>query len=44
VHACQPERREFGEGQPRLIAPASIKHTIIKNHVGFALRQAVAEL
>ena len=43
-HARQPERWEFIDGQPRLMAPASMKHTIIKNNVGFALRQAVAEL
>jgi Uma2 family endonuclease len=43
-HARQPERWEFIDGQPRLMAPASMKHAIIKNNVGFALRQAMAEL
>jgi Uma2 family endonuclease len=43
-HARQPERWEFIDGQPRLMAPASMKHAIIKNNVGFALRPAVAEL
>jgi Uma2 family endonuclease len=41
-HARQPERWEFIDGQPRLMAPASMKHSIIKNNVGFALRQALA--
>ena len=43
-HARQPERWEFICGQPRLMAPASMKHAIIKNNVGFALRQAFADL
>jgi Uma2 family endonuclease len=43
-HARQPERWEFIDGQPRLMAPASMKHTIIKNNVGFALRQALTDL
>jgi Uma2 family endonuclease len=43
-HARQPERWEFIHGQPRLMAPASMKHSILKNNVGFALRQAVADL
>jgi Uma2 family endonuclease len=43
-HARPPERWEFIDGQPRLMAPASMKHTIIKNNVGFALRQAVTDL
>ena len=43
-HARQPERWEFIGGQPRLMAPASMKHAIIKNNVGFALRQALADL
>ena len=34
-HARQPERWEFIDGQPRLMAPASMKHTIIKSNVGF---------
>ena len=29
-HARQPERWEFIDGHPRLMAPASMKHTIIK--------------
>jgi Uma2 family endonuclease len=29
-HARQPERWEFIDGQPRLMAPASMKHSIIK--------------
>ena len=41
-HARQPERWEFIDGQPRLMAPASMKHSIIKNNVGYALRQALA--
>jgi Uma2 family endonuclease len=43
-HARQPERWEFIDGNPRRMAPASMKHSIIKNNVGFALRQAVADL
>jgi Uma2 family endonuclease len=43
-HARQPERWEFIDGWPRLMAPASMTHTIIKNNAGFALRQALAEL
>ena len=35
-HARQPERWEFIDGQPRLMAPASMKHSIIKSNVGFA--------
>jgi hypothetical protein len=38
------ERWEFIDGPPRLIAPASIKHTIIKDNVGLAVRQGAAEL
>ena len=41
-HALQEERWEFVEGRPRLMAPASMPHTVIKNNVGFALRQALA--
>ena len=43
-HARQPERWEFICGQPRLMPPASMKHAIIKNNVGFVLRQAFADL
>lgn len=42
-HARQPERWEFVAGRPRLMAPASIRHTIIKSNIGFALREALAE-
>jgi Uma2 family endonuclease len=31
-HARQPERWEFIDGQPRLMAPASMKHSIIKSN------------
>ena len=41
-HARQPERWEFIRGQPRLMAPASIRHSIIKRNVGFALQAALA--
>jgi Putative restriction endonuclease len=43
-HARQPERWELIDGRPWMMAPASMKHTIIKNNVGFALRQAMADL
>lgn len=42
-HALQPERWEFVAGRPRLMAPASMRHSIIKNNAGFALRQALGE-
>jgi hypothetical protein len=42
-HAGQPDRWEFIGGQPRLMAPASMQHTIIKNNAGFAFRQALAD-
>lgn len=38
-HARQPERWEFVWGRPRLMAPASKAHTIIKSNMGFALRR-----
>ena len=41
-HARQPERWEFIRGQPRPMAPASIRHPIIKRNVGFALQAALA--
>jgi Uma2 family endonuclease len=41
-HARQPERWEFIRGQPRLMAPASMNHSIIKRNVGFALQAALA--
>ena len=40
-HARQPERWEFIDGFPRLMAPGSLNHTIIKTNAGFALRQAL---
>ncbi len=40
-HARQPERWEFISGKPRLMAPASLPHTIIKGNVFAALRQAL---
>ena len=40
-HARQPERWEFIDGRPRLMAPGSLNHTIIKNNAGFALRAAL---
>ena len=40
-HARQPERWEFIEGFPRLMAPGSLNHSIIKTNAGFALRQAL---
>jgi len=43
-HARQPGRWEFIDGWPRLMAPASMTHTIIENNAGFTLRQALAEL
>jgi Uma2 family endonuclease len=43
-HPRRPERWEFIDGQPRLMAPASMKHAIIKNNIGFVLRQAMADL
>ena len=41
-HARQPERWEFIRGEPRLMAPASMKHSIIKRNVAFALQAALA--
>jgi Uma2 family endonuclease len=40
-HARQPERWEFIDGRPRLMAPGSMRHSIIKNNAGFALRDAL---
>jgi len=40
-HARQPERWEFIDSRPRLMAPGSMRHSIIKNNAGFALRQAL---
>jgi Uma2 family endonuclease len=41
-HARQPERWEFIGGQPRLMAPASMKHSIIKGNAFAALHSALA--
>jgi Uma2 family endonuclease len=41
-HARQPERWEFIRGEPRMMAPASMNHSIIKRNVGFALQAALA--
>jgi Uma2 family endonuclease len=41
-HARRPERWEFIRGEPRLMAPASLKHSIIKRNVAFALQAALA--
>jgi Uma2 family endonuclease len=41
-HARQPERWEFIDGRPRLMAPGSLNHTIIKTNVGTALKTALA--
>lgn len=43
-HEQQPERWEFFFGRPWMMAPASMAHTLIKNNIGFALRQALAPL
>jgi Uma2 family endonuclease len=42
-HARQPERWEFVEGRPRLMAPASMKHSIVKRNVLRALDRALAD-
>jgi Uma2 family endonuclease len=42
-HARQPERWEFIDGRPRLMAPASMTHTIVKGNVFRALDRALAE-
>ena len=41
-HARQPERWEFVDGWPRLMAPASMTHSIIKRNVFRALDAALA--
>jgi Uma2 family endonuclease len=41
-HARQPERWEFQWGQVRLMAPASMNHSIIKENLFAALRTALA--
>lgn len=42
-HACQPDRWEFFAGAPRLMAPASLRHTIIKTNLGTALTNALGD-
>jgi Uma2 family endonuclease len=42
-HPRQPERWEFVEGRPRLMAPASMKHSIVKRNVLRALDRALAD-
>ena len=42
-HARQPERWEFVDGRPRLMAPASMTHSIIKRNVFRALDRALAD-
>ena len=39
---ARPERWEFVDGRPRLMAPASMKHSIIKRNVFRALDRALA--
>jgi Uma2 family endonuclease len=41
-HARQPEKWEFIDGRPRLMAPGSLNHTILKGNVYDALRRALA--
>jgi Uma2 family endonuclease len=42
-HARQPQRWEFVDGRPRLMAPASMMHTIIKGNAFRSLDRALAE-
>jgi len=42
-HARQPERWEFIGGRPCLMAPGSIRHTIVKGNVFLALDRALAD-
>jgi Uma2 family endonuclease len=42
-HERQPERWEFIEGRPRLMAPASMTHSILKRNVLRALDRALAD-
>jgi Uma2 family endonuclease len=42
-HARQPKRWEFVDGRPRLMAPASMTHSILKRNILRALDQALAE-
>ena len=41
-HVRQPERWEFIDGRPRLMAPASMKHSILKRNVFRLLDNALA--
>lgn len=40
-HADQPDRWEFIDGVPKLMAPGSKAHSLLKNNVGGACRDAV---
>jgi Uma2 family endonuclease len=42
-HRHQPERWEFIRGEPRMMAPASVNHMIIKTNIGAELRALLAE-
>ena len=42
-HARQPERWEFVDGPPRLMAPASMTHSVIKRNILRALDRALAD-
>ena len=42
-HRHQPERWEFIRGEPRMIVPASVNHTIIRTNIGAELRALLAE-
>ena len=41
-HARQPERWEFVAGQPRMMAPGSMNHSLINENLFAALRTALA--
>ncbi|MGH6904550.1 MAG: Uma2 family endonuclease [Geminicoccaceae bacterium] len=41
-HARQPERWEFIRGVRRMMAPASMNHSIVKRNAAFALQAALA--
>jgi Uma2 family endonuclease len=40
-HADQPDRWEFIDGRPWMMAPASMRHSVIKNNIGFMLRRSL---
>jgi Uma2 family endonuclease len=42
-HARQPERWEFVDGEPRMMAPGSMNHTIIKGNAYRAFGSALAD-